>query len=124
MERVYSVRVNLEELCQSIMSFFREKGFITSIQGTQLSRKIVAAPRFYNKVQYVIEVNVKLTEDHLVVNVETFPVHHSLGIFNSLLWLFGGGPLILRALKSDEKLDEVLRDFWLFIERKMRNIGC
>jgi len=107
-------KIDLALLKERIEGFFRSRGFRVEpeklSEGFGFSVGPVDAPK---SIGALVEVIGK--SDDFLIEFETERGSLTFRVLSSLTALVGGGGLLLRDLKSEEKLKELERDFWAYI---------
>ena len=119
-ERWVGKNVNLPLLSEHVENFFRDKGFRVTKDGSAPEYRISAKPQYGAGI--IGHVTVRILGDPNDFSIEFSTSAHSrstvkLGFITTI---FGGGSLVLRGLKSQEKLEKLEKDFWVHVEAIMR----
>ncbi len=103
-------------LSQQIEKFFKKNNFITETQEENTHLKISAIPTTKTDIKEKIEIEIHPAKDGFTVDFKTAEKAQTsikLGLLSSFLT---GGSLLLRSLKSKEKLDEIQKKFWSCVQ--------
>ena len=114
--------VDLKLLRDHIENFFKDKGFRITKERSASEHEISARPQ--RGVSILGRVIVKVLGDSNDFLIEFSASSHSrsavkLGLITTM---FGGGSLILRGLKSQEALEKIEKDFWIYIEEAITRL--
>jgi len=117
-------KIDLSQLGSYITRFFQRKNFVVSIHNIKNGYKISVKPKANSDIKGKIKIEIKGQPNIFSV---TFNADSFLGRFtvlSSFLNLFFGGYLLLRELRSREKLDEIEREFWVYVNSVIERLMC
>ncbi len=114
--------VDLLLLIEYVESFFKDKGFKTSKDGLTSECSIKAKPQKRNSILEPVIIGVSGTSDDFLIEFSTGGRSRSTVRFGFVTTMFGGGSLILRGLKSQEALEKLEREFWVYIEEAIAHM--
>ena len=114
--------VDLAILSERIENFFRDKGFRIIKDLSEPEGKILAKPP--KGIGILGRVTIRVLGDSNDFLIEFSTSNHSrsavkLGLITTMC---GGGNLVLRGLKSQEALEKLESDFWIYIEEDITRL--
>lgn len=115
--------VNLMVLAESFKEFFESEGFNCVIEETENNFKILAVPSRKLNILDNIVVFIRGTPNDFTVDFVTGSNTRLYILVGGLTQLFGGGILLSKGLKSQEKLSLIEGKFWEFVEMKISSLG-
>jgi len=114
--------VDLVLLIEYVESFFKNKGFKTSKDGLTSGFTITAKPQERTSILEPVIIGVSGTSDDFLIEFSTSGRSRSTVRFGFVATMFGGGSLILRGLKSQEALEKLEKDFWIYVEEAIAHM--
>lgn len=108
--------VNLALLSERVESFFRSKDFRTKRVELEHECIISATPRRIGHVNGKISVRILGNSNDFMIDVTSSEMAHSSILLGLASTFIGGGNLILRGVRLQERLEELERDFWVHVE--------
>jgi hypothetical protein len=115
-----NVSIDVDVLTKMIDGFFRTRNFYVQKRGSGIDVVI----NVFNKVEKTsFIVKIHGGEDFLEVEFASKePV--SLRFFSNFFSAFGGGYFALKRLKSEEFVEKLERDFWMYMSEMVAKMGC
>ena len=115
--------VDLLLLIEYLENFFRDKGFKTSKEdGSTSEYSIKAKPQKRTSIIEPVIIGISGTSDDFLIEFSTSGRSRSTVRFGFVTTMFGGGSLILRGLKSQEALEKLEKEFWVYIEEAIAHM--
>jgi len=114
--------VDLTLLSGCVEDFFKDKGFVTKIHESEGERTIFWAPKSIKNLNKAMKVIIFGDPNNFVIELtasENTRRSLWLGLLTKSL---GGGYLVLRGSRMREALEELEREFWVFIEDKVAHL--
>jgi hypothetical protein len=108
--------VDLALLSELIEDFFRGKGFKITKDRIASEYTISARPQRGVGILERVIVRVLGDSNDFLIEFSTSGRSRSAVKLGFITTMFGGGSLVLRGLKSQEALEKIEKDFWIFIE--------
>jgi hypothetical protein len=108
-------KVDLATLSRFIADFFSRRHFSVYIESADGCYLIKARPKIYNKVKEIITVIIKGNSSAFSIELEFSSIFRKIRALSSLLYLFLGGYLFLRFMESEEKLEVLEKEFWVYV---------
>jgi hypothetical protein len=115
--------VDLSVFNNRLVQFFEKKSFATSQESSEEKYHIVARPRRFHDVLEEIHVYVNGQPDNFRVKFDAGSHSSKLVRFGILTTAFGGGRLTLKGLKSQEALEKLEREFWIYLDKAIWNLA-
>jgi len=109
--------VDLSVLNNRLVQFFEKRNFVTSQESSEEKCDIVARPRRFHDILEEIHVHVSGQPDNFKVRFDAGSHSSGLVRLGILTTVFGGGRLTLKGLKSQEALEKLEREFWIYLDR-------
>jgi len=107
-------KIDLSSLSNNLADFFVKRHFTVSVKKYNAGYKLVARPKIYNEIRNKIIVEIKGTPNSFSVTFKPTSFWQKIGVLAPLINLFIGGYLFLRDLKSEEKLEKIEKEFWIY----------
>ena len=109
---------DLNCLADAVEFFFREKGFkITKHQEEAGKILITVYPKPGTDILGRIKVILSSSSDQLSIEFTYSSLSRVLRLFGTLASYFGMGYLVLKGLKSEEEIERIEKEFWIYISR-------
>jgi len=115
--------VDLSVLNNRLVQFFEKRSFVASQESSEEKFHIVARPRRFHDVLEEIHVHVTGQPDNFKVRFDAGSHSSELVRFGILTTVFGGGRLTLKGLKSQEALEKLEREFWIYLDRAIWSLA-
>lgn len=114
--------VDLALLSERIENFFKDKGFKTAKDWSPPEYTISARPQ--RGIGILGRVIIRVLGDSNDFLIEFSTSGHSRSAIRSgfLTTMFGGGILLLRGLKSQEALEKLEKEFWVYVEEAVMHL--
>jgi len=121
-DRWVEKNVDLKLLSGLVENFFKDKSF--KITKDQSASECTISARSQQGVGILGRVIVKIRGDSndFVIEFSTSGHSRSALKLGFMTTLFGGGSLVLRGLKSQETVENLEKDFWIFIEEALAHL--
>lgn len=117
--------INLSILSNRLVQFFEARDFVTFREDSEKKYHIVVAPRRFHDILEEIDVYVSGEPDSFKVRFDSGARSRELVRYGILTTVFGGGRLTLKGLKSQEALEKLEREFWIYLDRVIWSLsGC
>lgn len=113
--------VDLALFSRNVAEFLKVKGYKTVSRELGNEHRISATMRGKGAFTGVL-VRVYGEPDDFVVEIDVAKEARLSKVLGSITALFGGGSLTLRGLKSEEALQELEKEFWLFAEETVTRL--
>jgi len=118
--------VDLELFSERIKQFFEERQFPSKVEGrskeefwiTAILRRVSGSDLAGNA-----KVTVRGKPNDFEVEFAAGSGSRRLAKLSGFVALLGGGALLLRDLKASEELERLEKEFWLFVDRQVDNLG-
>ena len=111
--------VDLALLSKRVEVFFRDKGFNTRINESTGEYRISVMSQYINGVREDVDVKISGNPDDFVIDLLVGERARSSIRFGFITGMFGGGSLLLRGLKSNEALEKLEEEFWMYVEESV-----
>jgi len=126
LDRWVGTKVDLKLLSENLVQFFEKKGFSSVVdQKSSNEYRVIAVPGRASDILGTVSVSIRGELEGLVIE---FAADSGSGHFRGFLGffatLFGGGVLVLKDLKSQEELERLEREFWLFVDKKIDSLSA
>jgi hypothetical protein len=108
--------VDLKLLSEYAGDFFKDKGFKIRIDGSDSEYKIILGFQRALERHENIDIRILGNPNDFVVEFSADRRARSAILFGYVASLIGGGSLLLRGLKSLERLRKLEKEFWVQIE--------
>ncbi len=114
--------VDLALLSQFVEDFFKSKGFKTAKDTSTEGYTVSGKPQRGGDI--LGRVIVRILGSSNDFSIEFLTSKHTRSAIRSgfMTTMFGGGILLLRGLKSQEALEKLENDFWIYIEEEMTHL--
>jgi hypothetical protein len=109
--------IDLAMLNNRLIQFFEERSFSTFQEKSENKYHIVVAPRRFHDILEEIHVYINGQSDKFTVKFDAGARSRELVRTGILATVFGGGRLTLKGLKSQEALEKLEREFWVYIDK-------
>ena len=114
--------VDLALLSERIENFFRDKGFKIAKDWSASKYTVSAKPQQGVRILGRVIVRILGDSNDFLIEFSTSGHSRSAVKLGFLTTMFGGGSLILRGLKSQEALEKLEKDFWIYIEEAIARL--
>jgi len=114
--------IDLTLLSERIENFFKDKGFKTTKDWSALEYTISAKPQHGVGILGLVIVKILGNSNDFSIEFSTSEHWRSAMKLGFITTMFGGGSLILRSLKSQEALEKLEKDFWVYIEEAITHL--
>ncbi|MEM3579652.1 MAG: hypothetical protein QXH40_01465 [Candidatus Bathyarchaeia archaeon] len=108
--------IDLKVLSDCICQFFTNEGFDVSLKRKKEAYIITVFPKSFHGISEKIFVYIKGKPDDFTVEFLPGPLLRHLTLFTPFYSLILGGHLYLKGSRSLEKIDELERRFWRFVD--------
>jgi len=115
-DRWINKNVDLSMLKSCLIRFFEEKSFKISGEGSREKHCIVALPTRIHDISEEIRVHVDGRPDDFRVRFKAGSRSSELVRLGILTTAFGGGRLTVKGLKSQEALERLEKEFWVYLD--------
>jgi len=120
-----SKNIDLAMLSNRLVQFFEERNFRTFQEKSEKKYHIVVAPRRFHDILEEIHVYINGQSDEFKVKFDAGARSRKLVRTGILTTVFGGGRLTLKGLKSQEALEKLEKEFWVYIDKVIWSLdGC
>lgn len=120
-----SKNIDLTMLSNRLVQFFEERNFRTFQEKSEKKYHIVVAPRRFHDILEEIHVYINGQSDEFKVKFDAGARSRELVRTGILTTVFGGGRLTLKGLKSQEALEKLEKEFWVYIDKVIWSLdGC
>jgi len=109
--------INLSILSNRLVQFFEARDFVTFREDSEKKYHIAVAPKRFHDILEEIDVYVSGEPDSFKVRFDSGARSRELVRYGILTTVFGGGRLTLKGLKSQEALEKLEREFWIYLDR-------
>lgn len=114
--------IDLTSLSKCIENFFKDKGFKITKDGSAPEYTISAKPQHsFGILEHVI-VKILGNANDFLIEFSTSEHSRSVVKVGFMTTMFGGGSLLLRGLKSQEALEKLEKQFWVYIEETVTHL--
>ncbi len=114
--------VDLKLLSEYAGDFFKDKGFEIRIEGSDSEYKIILGFQYALERHENIDIRILGNPNDFVVEFSADRRARSAILFGYVTSLIGGGSLLLRGLKSLERLRKLENEFWVQIEQGVERL--
>lgn len=114
--------VDLKLLSEYAGDFFKDKGFEIRIEGSDSEYKIILGFQHALERHENIDIRILGNPNDFVVEFSADRRARSAILFGYVTSLIGGGSLLLRGLKSLERLRKLENEFWVQIEQGVERL--
>lgn len=118
-DRWKNKNVDLSLLSDCIAQFFKEKNFAVFVRKSKRKYRIIATPRPFHKIAENINVNISGRPDDFLVKFIAGSHSRALVRHGALAALFGGGYLALKGFKSQEALEKLEKEYWIYVDKEI-----
>jgi len=119
-DRLTGKQVNLDALVETLKEFFDPGSFTTIVKSESHKYRIVALPKTGSNLCDRMEVLIEGGPDDFTVEFgESENYSRKFIFFGSLMSILGGGAFLKKGLRSQEELDKLENDFWIFFDAKI-----
>jgi len=123
MQRLWVGRnIDLALLSERIENFFKDKRFKTRKDWSAPECVISAKPRHGVGILGRVIVRVLGNSNDFVIELSASDHSRSAVKLGFITSMFGGGSLVLRGLKSQEELEKLEKDFWIYMEEAVTHL--
>jgi len=120
MEKKFVQRnVNLLFLTDYLMAFFSREGLEAKKLRVEEGFKIVVKPSYSRDMYEAVIVYILGKPNDFTIKFVTGELSRSLVKWGRLTRLIGGGSFLLRGLKSQDVLEKLEKDFWMYVNEKI-----
>ena len=114
--------VDLALLSQCVEDFFENRGFKTAKDRSTEGYTVSGKPQRGGDILGLVIVRILGSSHDFSIEFSTSKHTRSAIRSGFLTTMFGGGILLLRGLKSQEALEKLEKEFWVYIEEEMPHL--
>jgi len=114
--------VDLVLVSERIENFFKDKRFETKKDWSAPEYVISAKPQYGVGVLGRVIVRVLGNPSDFLIEFSASDHSRSAIKLGFITTMFGGGSLVLRGLKSQEELEKLEKDFWIYMEEAVTHL--
>jgi len=114
--------IDLALLGKRIENFFKDKGFKIAKDWPASEYTFSVRPQHGVGILGGVTVRIIGDSSDFLIDFSTSERSRSAVKLGFITTMFGGGSLILRGLKSQEALEKLEKDFWIYIEEAMTRL--
>lgn len=119
-DRITGKHINLDVLAELLKGFFDSQKFRVTAEKKTAKFRILALPRSGSDLCDSMEVLIEGGPDDFTVEFgESENYSRKFTLFGSLTSMLGGGAFLKKGLRSQEELDKLENDFWIFFDAKI-----
>lgn len=115
--------VDLALLSESVEDFFRTRGFRTKRDELAEGHTISATPGHVRDACGETTVRILGKSSDFVIEFFSSERTRSNILFGFIATIIGGGNILLHGLKSQEALQKLEREFWVYVEDRIERLG-
>lgn len=115
-DRWTSKNVDLSILNNHLVQFFEKGNFVTRQERVEEKYHILVVPRVFHDILEEIHVYISGQPDNFKVRFDAGGRSRQLVRRGILATIFGGGRLTLKGLKSQEALEKLEKEFWIYLD--------
>jgi hypothetical protein len=116
--------VNLDELSGSIEDFFKSRSPLPRKTATADERTISWLPRLAgSRLREPVTAKITGNPDDFTIDLKASELTKDSIRMGVLTQPFGGGYFLLKAVKLKEELEQLEKDFWIFVEGKIDQLA-
>ncbi|MEM3623245.1 MAG: hypothetical protein QXR76_05700 [Candidatus Bathyarchaeia archaeon] len=108
---------NINQLSKQAEYYFKTKNFIVKTEKSNSTVKISAIPNKNTEIKEKIDIQIRKTEKGIAINFNTTEEKEKIIKIETLLTFLTGGGLLLKEIKSKEKLEALQQDFLAYIQK-------
>lgn len=116
-------KVDLNQLSACAEDFFKDKGFVTKKYESRGEHIVLWSPQRVKSIDKAMKVRIFGDPNDFVIEIMASESTRRSMWLGMLTKSFGGGYLVLRASKLREVLEELEKEFWIYIEDKTANLA-
>jgi hypothetical protein len=115
-DRWTNKNIDLSMIPDRLVQFFEERNFVSSQKSSEREYHITVMPSKHHDIVEEIHVYISGQPDDFKVKFDSGS--HSISLVRSgiLTAVFGGGRLALKGLKSQEALERLENEFWIYLD--------
>ena len=114
--------IDMALLSERIKNLYRDKGFKASRDGSASGYTITAKPQQRAGILEHVIIGISGDSDDFLIEFSTSGRSRSTVKLGFITTMFGGGSLILRGLKSQEAMEKLEKEFWIYIEEAIAHM--
>lgn len=116
-DRWINKSVDLSMLNNRLVQFFEKRNFGTFEESSEEGYHIVVTPREFHDILEGIHVYINGKPNDFKVKFDAGVRSRSFVRLGILTTVFGGGRLTLKGLKSQEALEKLEGEFWVYLDK-------
>jgi hypothetical protein len=115
-DRWTNKNIDLSTIANRLVQFFKEKNFVSSQESSENGYHIIVLPSRYYDILEEIHVYISGQPDDFKVKFDSGSQSRTLVRHGILTTAFGGGRAVLKGLKSQEALEKLEKEFWIYLD--------
>lgn len=126
-DRWINKNIDLSMIANRLVQFFEKRKFVSSQESSEREYHIVVMPSRYYDILEEIHVYISGQSDDFTVKFDSGSHSRALVRHGILTTVFGGGRLTLKGLKSQEALERLENEFWIYLDEviwSLANPAC
>lgn len=116
-DRWINKNIDLSMIANRLVQFFEKRNFVSSQESSEKEYHIIVMPSKYYDILEEIHVYISGQPDDFKVKFDSGSRSRALVRHGILTTVFGGGRLTLKGLKSQEDLEKLENEFWIYLDR-------
>lgn len=114
----------MDLLCESIESFFKSKGFEIRKDALLRGYRFSITPRHVHSMGDSLNITILGHSDDFIIELLVSDLSDSSIKLGLSTILFGGGVFVSRGLKLQKALENLEKDFWVYVEEAVAECGA
>jgi hypothetical protein len=116
-DRWVDKNIDLSAIASCLVQFFKERNFVSSQESSEKEYHIIVLPSRYYDILEEIHVYISGQPNDFTVKFDSGSKSRTLVRHGILTTFLGGGNLTLKGLKSQEALEKLEKEFWIYLDK-------
>jgi hypothetical protein len=108
--------IDLSLIANRLVEFFEKRKFVSFQENSERDHHIIVMPSRYHDILEEIRVYISGQPNDFKVKFDSGSQSRALVRHGILTTVFGGGRLTLKGLKSQEELEKLENEFWVYLD--------
>ena len=115
-DRWVNKNVDLSLIANRLVEFFKKRKFVSSQENSEGGHHIIVLPSPYHDILEEIHVYIRGQPNDFTVKFVSGSHSRAMVRHGILTTFLGGGRLTLKGLKSEEELEKIEKEFWVYLD--------
>jgi hypothetical protein len=115
--------IDLSLIANRLVGFFEKRKFVSSQENSENGHHVIVLPSPYHDIIEEIHVYISGQPNDFTVKFDSGSRSRTMVRHGILTTVFGGGRLTLKGLKSQEELEKIEKEFWVYLDETIWSLA-